>query len=141
MELEHDGLGGTTARSAEGAIAAQRWKPHPHAAPVTPIDPDRSTAALRRCTALATRARADLLTSGRHDASAQLADLLEEMAGWDPAALVDPDPTMTVLAAAALQDLADRLAAPAPAGLDARIDGVLDVLHAVMEQGRVAAPA
>lgn len=142
MELEHDGLnGGTTAQRAEGAGAAQQAISFPHASSATPIPPDLSTSALRRCTALATRARADLLTRGRQDAAAQLSELLEEMGRWEPAALVDPDPTMSVLAAAALQDLADRLPVPAPAALDTRIDAALAVLHAVMDRGRVVAPA
>ena len=113
----------------------------PDAVTATSIPADLSTAALRRCTALATRARADLLTRGRQDAAAQLAALLEEMGSWEASHLVDPDPTMVVLAAAALQDLADRLPVPAPAGLEERIELVLAVLHAVMDRGRVGAPA
>ena len=115
--------------------------PSPDAVTATSIPAELSTAALRRCTALAARARADLLTRGRQEAAAQLAALLEEMGSWEASHLVDPDPTMVVLAAAALQDLADRLPVPAPAGLEVRIELVLAVLHAVMDRGRVAAPA
>lgn len=142
MELAKDGLnGGTTAQFAEGAEAARQVIPSPDAMTATSIPADLSTAALRRCTALATRARADLLTRGRQDAAAQLAALLEEMGSWEASHLVDPDPTMVVLAAAALQDLADRLPVPAPAGLEERIELVLAVLHAVMDRGRVGATA
>ena len=142
MELEKDGLnGGATAQGTEGAEGARQVIPSPDAVTATSIPADLSTAALRRCTALATRARADLLTRGRQDAAAQLAALLEEIGSWGASHLVDPDPTMVVLAAAALQDLADRLPVPAPAGLGVRIELALALLHAVMDQGRVAAPA
>lgn len=142
MELAKDGLnGGTTAQGAEGLEAARQVISSPDAVTATSIPADLSTAALRRCTALATRARADLLTRGRQDAAAQLAALLEEMGSWEASHLVDPDPTMVVLAAAALQDLTDRLPVPDPAGLEVRIDLVLAVLHAVMDRGRVGAPA
>ncbi|WP_341855443.1 hypothetical protein [Brachybacterium sp. GPGPB12] len=142
MELAKDGLnGGTTAQGAEGLEAARQVISSPDAVTATSIPADLSTAAARRCTALATRARADLLTRGRQDAAAQLAALLEEMGSWEASHLVDPDPTMVVLAAAALQDLADRLPVPAPASLEVRIDLVLAVLHAVMDRGRVGAPA
>ncbi|MEO2099154.1 hypothetical protein ACIGH6_08960 [Brachybacterium paraconglomeratum] len=142
MELAKDGLnGGATAQGTEEAEGARQVIPSPDAVAATSIPADLSTAALRRCTALATRARADLLTPGRQDSAAQLAALLEEMGSWKASRLIDPDPTMVVLAAAALQDLADRLPVPAPAGLEVRIELVLAVLHAVMERGRVAAPA
>ena len=142
MELAKDGLnGGTTAQGAEGAEAARQVIPSPDAVTATSIPAELSTAALRRCTALAARARADLLTRGRQEAAAQLAALLEEMGSWEASHLVYPDPTMVVLAAAALQDLADRLPVPAPAGLEVRIELVLAVLHAVMDRGRVVAPA
>ncbi|OFT54304.1 hypothetical protein HMPREF3159_10370 [Brachybacterium sp. HMSC06H03] len=142
MKLAKDGLSdGATAQDAEGVEVARQVIPSPDAVTATSIPADLSTAALRRCTALATRARADLLTPGRQDAAAQLAALLEEMGSWKASHPLDPDPTMVVLAAAALQDLADRLPVPAPAGLEVRIELVLAVLHAVMERGRVAAPA
>ena len=132
MELQHDGASdGTTAPD----IAT------PPTEPAALIGPDLTTASLRRCTALATRARADLLVHGRHGASAELAGLLEEMARWEPAALVDPDPTMTVLAAAALQDLAARLPDAAPTDLPARIDTVVALLRGVMDRGSVRASA
>lgn len=105
------------------------------------IDPETSTALLRRCTALATRARADLLTPGRHDAADELAALLAVMETWTPEALADPDPTMTVLAAAALQDLAARLPEPAAARLGDPVDAVIALLREVMVGGRVDVPA
>jgi hypothetical protein len=46
---------------------------------------------------------------------------------------------MTVLAAAALQDLAARLPVPAPSGLDVRIEEVVGLLRGVMDRGPVAA--
>lgn len=142
MELAKDGLnGGVTAQVTERAEAARQVPPSSDAVTATSIPAELSTAALRRCTALATRARADLLTPGRQEAAAQLAALLEEMGCWEASHLVHPDPTMVVLAAAALQDLADRLPVPAPAGLEVRIELVLAVLHAAMDRGRVAAPA
>jgi hypothetical protein len=143
MELQHDGPSDrTTVTDGEGAAAVLQMPLPPREQPATVIAPDHSTAVLRRCTALATRARADLLlTRGRQDASAELARVLAEMAPWDPAALVDPDPTMTVLAAAALQDLAARLPSPAPAGLDTRIEEALPLLRTVMDRGRVSASA
>jgi hypothetical protein len=140
MELQHDDPRQVT--TAENPLIPQDPDPVadlPATEPVALIPPDRTTAALRRCTALATRARADLLTHGRHDAAAELSALLDEIAGWTPSGLADPDPTMTVLAAAALQDLAARLPVPAPSGLDVRIEEVVGLLRGVMDRGPVAA--
>lgn len=107
--------------------------------PVRPR-PESATAMLRRCTALATRARVELLTPHHRPATAELTALLAEMAHWDETGAHDPDPTMTVLAAAALQDLAERLGDPGAEGLAAGVHEVLDVLHGMMT-GRVDAPA
>lgn len=104
------------------------------------IDAEASVAVLRRCTALAARARVELLTASRRTASDDLSVLLSSMGEWSPELLDAPDPTMTVLCAAALQDLAARL--PDPDGLlAARVEAVLVLLHDVMAGGRVAAPA
>lgn len=104
------------------------------------IDADASVAVLRRCTALAARARVELLTESRRTASDDLCVLLGSMGEWSPELLDQPDPTMTVLCAAALQDLAARL--PDPDGLlAARVEAVLVLLHSVMAAGRVTAPA
>ncbi|ATG51948.1 hypothetical protein CFK38_10780 [Brachybacterium vulturis] len=113
------------------------------------IQPDSETATmlLRRCTALAARARVDLLTPSRCEAADELLDLLAQMESWDPAALGTPDPTMTVLAAAALQDLAERLhlaqqrQEPTPSALTTSTDAVLDVLQGIMVRHRVDVPA
>ena len=140
MELQHDGPRHVTTAETSPIPQSPTLADHlPDAEPSALIPPDRTTAALRRCTALATRARSDLLTHGRREAAAELAALLEEIADWSPEGLVDPDPTMTVLAAAALQDLAARLPVPAPSGLDARIDEVVRLLGGVMDRGHVGA--
>lgn len=115
----------------------------PHGEP----EPETSTMMLRRCTALAARARVDLLCPGRGAAAEELTALLEEMASWEPARLQAPDPTMTVLAAAALQDLAERLAraeaqqTPASGMAITGIPAVLAVLQELMAGGRVDVPA
>ncbi|WP_299305321.1 hypothetical protein [uncultured Brachybacterium sp.] len=104
------------------------------------IDAESSVAVLRRCTALAARARVELLTESRRTATEELSALLGTMGEWSSARLEAPDPTMTVLCAAALQDLAARL--PDPDGvLAARVEAVLALLHGVMAEGRVVAPA
>ena len=111
------------------------------------VHPETATAMLRRCTALAARARIDLLTPSRCDATEELAELLGAMSTWDPAALEAPDPTMTVLAAAALQDLvarldlADRRDDADRLRLAAGIRAVLAILQGLMEQARVTASA
>ena len=105
------------------------------------IGPEISTPVLRRCTALATRARVDLLSPSRHTAAEDLEHLLASMELWDPTALENPDPTMTVLAAASLQDLAGRLPAPARPTLGARIEAALVLLHTIMEGARQSAMA
>lgn len=112
----------------------------PQRSPST-IGPEMSTPVLRRCTALATRARVDLLSASRHTAADELERLLASMESWDAAGLQDPDPTMTVLAAAALQDLAGRLPAPARSTLGARIATALMLLHTLMDGARQSAMA
>lgn len=104
------------------------------------IDAETSVAMLRRCTALAARARVELLTESRRTAADELSGLLGTMGEWSPESLEAPDPTMTVLCAAALQDLAARL--PDPGGvLSMRVEAALVLLHGVMAEGRIAAPA
>lgn len=106
----------------------------PTAGPITldqAVLAEESTDALRRCTALAARARVELLGTGRR-AAEELEQLLAEMLRWDDAALLDPDPTMLVLAIASLRDLAERLDDPGSDELRARIAAVVARLHAVM---------
>lgn len=106
-----------------------------------PILPETSTPLLRRCTALAARARVDLLTPSVHGSADELELVLAELSTWEPQRVVDPDPTMLALAAASLQDLAERVADPARVGAGSQIALVLDLLHAVMPGSRVTAPA
>jgi len=105
------------------------------------LDAATSTTMLRRCTALATRARVELLSPGPRPAARELAVLLGEMEHWEPASLEDPDPTMSVLASAALQDLAERLRDPASAALATSARTVLEVLRELMATPRVNVPA
>lgn len=104
------------------------------------IGADVSTPLLRRCTALATRARVDLLSGGR-TAAEELEQVLATLESWDPKNLVAPDATMIVLAAASLQDLAERLPDPARSTLGPRISAVLHLLHTVMGGSRIDAMA
>lgn len=111
------------------------------------LEAETTTMILRRCTALAARARVDLLSPSRCGAADELVDLLARMESWDPATLETPDPTMTVLAAAALQDLAERLhlaeqrQEPNPSALTTSTDAVLQVLNGIMAHARVDVPA
>lgn len=107
------------------------------------IGPDLTTPLLRRCTALAARARVDLLSGsgGRHDACDELEHLLVAIDAWDRSGIVDPDPTMVVLAAAALQDLGERLPASVASTLGTRIAAVLELLHTLMDSRRIDALA
>lgn len=111
------------------------------------LDSETTTMILRRCTALAARARVDLLSPSRCEAADELVDLLAQMESWEPATLETPDPTMTVLAAAALQDLAERLhlaqqrQEPNPSVLTTSTDAVLVVLQGIMARARVDVPA
>ncbi|MDN5822403.1 MAG: hypothetical protein L0H74_11970 [Brachybacterium sp.] len=111
------------------------------------LDSETTTMMLRRCTALAARARVDLLSPSRCGAADELIDLLAQMESWEPTALEAPDPTMTVLAAAALQDLVERLRLAEPrqgsssATLITSSDAVLVVLRGIMVGGPVNVPA
>jgi hypothetical protein len=135
MELAHE------ARDESATAVAETLGLRPEGRLLPPdrhsvrIDPETSTAHLRRCTALAARARVELLTPRRRTAAEELSEVLSVMEAWTPASLVDPDPTMTVLAAAALQDLAERL--PETAELALRIPSVLDLLREVMAHRRI----
>ncbi|WP_114856601.1 hypothetical protein [Brachybacterium sp. YJGR34] len=139
MDLDR-GIGNETATTDSPpeapAASAQRSAAHP-----SPLGPDVTTPILRRCTALAARARVDLLTESRHAASDELEQLLTSIVSWDPRSVVDPDPTMVVLAAAALQDLADPLPAAVRTTLGARLDRALELLHAVLDGARIDAMA
>lgn len=130
----------TTDRPTTDALPAVLPRNLPQRSPSV-IGPEISTPVLRRCTALATRARVDLLTPSRHTAADELEHLLASLESWDPTALADPDPTMTVLAAAALQDLAGRLPAPARSTLGARIESALTLLRTLMDGARQSAMA
>lgn len=97
-----------------------------------PVPATVSTPLLRRCTALAAQARVELLTESRRSAIAELDGVLREIESWVPEQVQAPDATMVALAAAALQDLRERMA-PAPAStLEERIARALEVLHALM---------
>lgn len=100
-----------------------------------------STPLLRRCTALAAQARVELLTESRRSATEELEGVLTIIENWAPGEVVSPDPTMVTLAAAALQDLLERLSQVSRSTLEGRITRVLDVLHALMEASRVRAMA
>lgn len=141
MDLD-PGLRNEATAALSPADALRATTPRPGSEPLSAvIGPEISTAVLRRCTALATRARVDLLTPSRHTAADELEHLLASMEPWDPAALESPDPTMTVLAAAALQDLAGRLPCAAHSPLGARIETALALLHTIMEGTRQSAMA
>lgn len=96
------------------------------------IPASRSTPLLRRCTALATRARVDLLIVSRPAEVDELAGVLAELGSWEGAHLSDPDPTMLALAAAALQDLDERLEGPQEMALGGEIARALEVLQTAM---------
>lgn len=104
------------------------------------LTPDVTTPLLRRCTALATMARVELLSEHRHRAADELTEVLDEIVGWSGRSLTDPDRTMLALCAAALLDLADRIPATA-AALAARVGEALGVLGAGMTAGPLAVRA
>ena len=126
----------TTAGDAPSLIG----RPDPEAPPFPRIPAADSTPVLRQCTALAARARVELLSVHSHAAAEELSQLLAAMGRWDADMLETPDPTMTVLCAAALQDLAERLG-PSAGELGARVETALELLHSVMGKGRIGAPA
>lgn len=141
LDREHseDAPGPTVRSSGPRVIAASA--PAPASPQQAAIPPSASTPLLRRCTAVATRARADLLTESRHAASDELAEVLDLIEEWDRDAVLDPDPTMLALAAASLQDLRERL----PAGSDpmsaSRIGRVVDLLNDLLERTELSATA
>ena len=102
------------------------------AEPPIMILPGRSTPLLRRCTALATRARVDLLVTTRPADCAELSEVLAELAAWEGRQLIDPDPTMLALAAAALQDLVERLDEPHLLAMGDTISAALGVLRSAL---------
>lgn len=102
------------------------------AEPPIMILPGRSTPLLRRCTALATRARVDLLVTSRPADCAELSEVLAELAAWEGGQLIDPDPTMLALAAAALQDLVERLDEPHLLAMGDTISAALGVLRSAL---------
>lgn len=102
------------------------------AEPPIMILPGRSTPLLRRCTALATRARVDLLVTTRPADCAELSEVLAELAAWEGGQLIDPDPTMLALAAAALQDLVERLDEPHLLAMGDTISAALGVLRSAL---------
>ncbi|APX31962.1 hypothetical protein BH708_03600 [Brachybacterium sp. P6-10-X1] len=136
MDLDRGPLEGTDDRPSVDPEAPAQPSP---TAPI--LDPADTTALLRRCTALAARARVDLLTAGRRSAAEELEEVLAVLGSWEGTEIVDPDPTMVVLAAAALQDLLERLPASPRPELGDRAEAALQVLHAVMASGRIDAMA
>lgn len=100
-----------------------------------------STPLLRRCTALAAQARVELLTESRRSATEELEGVLATIESWAPTEVVSPDPTMVTLAAAALQDLLERLSQVPMSTLEGRITRVLEVLHALMTASHIRAMA
>ncbi|MGP9536914.1 hypothetical protein ACT3SP_02830 [Brachybacterium sp. AOP43-C2-M15] len=141
MELDRRADDGVATRAVTPSGPGQDAGRLPAEPSTALLDPETTTSLLRRCTALATRARVELLTPGRRAAADELESLLGTMGTWAPGSLDRPDPTMTVLCAAALQDLAERLDDSASAPLAARIDAVLGLLRAVMRDARVDVPA
>lgn len=131
MELERGELGTSTTAAPPGTTALlPAGTPHPGTGT---LPPEESTLQLRRCTALATRARVELLGAHRHPAEDELEVVLGVISAWDVEDVRDPDPAMTVLAAAALQDLAERLPADHHE-LGARIALALPILRALLER-------
>ncbi|WP_193104563.1 hypothetical protein [Brachybacterium sp. FME24] len=148
MDLDRgrrDDVGGTSPqRASDSTIMAPRIAPDGD--PVDPphdavIGPGISTPLLRLCTALATRARVDLLTAGRHAASDELEQVLGTLGSWEGARVIDPDQTMVVLAAASLQDLAERLPSSSRSTLGVQVESALRLLHTLMQRTRIDAMA
>lgn len=121
----------STARGERAILSPQGSR---HSA--SPEDaPQDTTDVLRQCTALAARARTDLLGQRHHAAAQELEQLLGQVLSWEAEARADLDPTMTALAAAALQDLAEQLphaAVEGAARLCAAIGAALELLHDAM---------
>lgn len=106
-----------------------------------PITTTISTPLLRRCTALAAQARVELLTESRRSATSELDGVLREIESWDPEQVRAPDATMVALAAAALQDLRERMAQSPTPVLEGHIARALGVLHALMASAPLRALA
>ena len=109
----------------------------PESGQVPSIPPEESTALLRRCTALATKARADLLNRSRPGDPREFQEVLSTLAGWPVDSLRNPDPTMVVLASASLHDLADRLPVETHGALGAQVDSALSLLEQLMRPADV----
>jgi len=106
-----------------------------------PVPATVSTPLLRRCTALAAQARVELLTESHRSATTELDGVLREIETWAPEQVQAPDTTMVALAAAALQDLRERMAQAPTSTLEGRISRALDVLHALMASAPLRALA
>lgn len=136
MDLDRGPLEGIADRPPSDPEAPAQPSPR-----IPVLGPADTTALLRRCTALAARARVDLLSAGRRSAAEELEEVLDVLGSWGGTEIVDPDPTMVVLAAAALQDLLERLPASARPALEDRAEAALQVLHALMVSARIDAMA
>src|SRR5699024_6979605 len=93
------------------------------------------------CTALAPAGRVELLTESHRSATTELDGVLREIETWAPEQVQAPDTTMVALAAAALQDLRERMAQAPTSTLEGRISRALDVLHALMASAPLRALA
>ncbi|MGY5764581.1 hypothetical protein ACXET9_05190 [Brachybacterium sp. DNPG3] len=109
--------------------------------PLAPLLPEVTTPLLRRCTALAAKARVELLSQRLHAAADELGEVLDQISRWTPSLLVSPDPTMLALCTASLQDLVERMPESDPSVLTERIDRVLDLLHGVLDRESAHASA
>lgn len=93
--------------------------------PVTLAD---STAILRRCTAVAARARMDVLIAHRPDWLAELDAVLDEVDAWRGRRIEPVDPPMLAIAVAALEDLCRTVTEEADSATVARIATALEIL-------------
>src|SRR5699024_4011751 len=107
----------------------------------SPVPATGSSPLLRRCTALAAQARVELLTESHRSATPQRDGGLRAFETWSPEQVQAPDTTMVALAAAALQDLRERMAQAPTSTLEGRICRALDVLHALMASAPLRALA
>lgn len=132
------------AASADSPVVDTRERPLREVAAesgeLRPLGAVVTTPVLRRCTALATRARVEMLSGGRHPAAKDLLGVLEEIRGWGERELLTPDPTMLALSAASLQDLAERLPDSEDPALASAVGSVLGRLHRELEGASLAAP-
>jgi len=123
-----------------GSPVISTGSPAPEPGPET-VTTTVSTPLLRRCTALAAQARVELLTESRRSAATELDGVLREIESWAPEQVHSPDATMVALAAAALQDLRERMAQAPTSTLEGRITRTLEVLHALMASAPLRALA